>query len=83
MSIAERFRDAADEDSRAFARELLHRCRSAIKAILEPIDNDRIFDALDGEQSQWREVSPVPDGDPGPSNRAPTKRARYSASASR
>lgn len=69
-----RLKDVADEDSRAFARELLHHCRSPIEVILEPISNNSIFDALDVEQSWWREVSPVPDKRvPGPSYRAPTK----------
>jgi hypothetical protein len=81
-SIVDRFRDEADEGSRAFACELLNHCRLAIEDVLEPVDDD-VFAAFVGERTRWREVSPVPDGDPGSSNHAPTKRARHSALASR
>jgi len=67
-SIVERFRDAADEETRAFARVLLSHCKAAIKAMLEPVGDDNIFAAFDGEQIQQQIGRPVNGDDPGPSN---------------
>jgi hypothetical protein len=68
-SIVERFRDAADEETRAFARVLLSHCKAAIKAMLEHVGDDNIFAAFDGERIQQQIVRPVHGDDPGPSNR--------------
>lgn len=63
-----------DEETRAFARGLLHLCKEAIKDLLEPIDDD-IFAFFDNRRIQQQLVRPVHGDDPGPSSRPSRMRA--------
>lgn len=80
MDIADKYRNVTDQETRAFARGLLHQLKATISYLLEPVNGDDVFGALDGELFQQPLVSPGHDKDPGPSNA--TKRARNSASTS-
>ncbi|XP_078162266.1 serine/threonine-protein phosphatase 7 long form homolog [Carex rostrata] len=73
-SIVERYREVTDEETRAFARGLLHLCKEAIKDLLEPIDDD-IFAFFDNRRIQQQLVRPVHGDDPGPSSRPSRMRA--------